>query len=438
MIERLPLDAAAFTPHILVCLVALGMALSFIAADRDSPTSRALAVGFAFIGIGVDLNIVVALQWHLPMWVHGAFALPETISIVALLEWILLVRRTIPAGALNTSAGDRALRAGQAAALFYGAAALALPEVRSRQFLGVLADPDGLRRWGFWLFALPILFSAFTALGAIALTLNRKPDLPERTRVLAMAAAIPFFVAGFVVPLGLAPIAMVIGEMIVLVGAVQYHVMQGQRGQFMSRFLSSQVAELVRSRGLKHAMQQASLEITVVCCDLRGFTPYAQAHDSARVLNVLKEYYDAAGIAVAAHAGTIKDFAGDGILILVGAPIPADDHARRGLELARELRNVGREVTARWSTPEHRLGIGVGVASGRVTVGVIGSASRLEYTAVGAAVNLASRLCGEARDGEILVDPHAARLAEGAPLEARQALAIKGFAEPVPTFALPA
>src|SRR4029079_10154351 len=102
--------------------------------------------------------------------------------------------------------------------------------------------------------------------------------------------------------------------------------------------------------------------------------------------------------------GTIKDQAGDGVLMLVGAPVAFDDHARRALEMAQRIRESGVAITSLWSEADLRRGVGVGVASGYVTVGVIGAASRLEYTAVGPAVNLAARLCSEALHGAILVD----------------------------------
>jgi adenylate cyclase len=425
-------------PSVMVALVALGMALAFVWADYRSPTSRALSLTLVLLSLSIGLNVTylygVIGDGSMPGWL----ALPEGAAMVAVLEWVLRVRRTLPAGMLDVRFGDWLLRLGQAAALLYCLLSVLYPEIRSRDFLYALSATSVLRRPGFWLFAAPILFSMGTALFSGALVLNRRPERAERVRILALGLSTPFFLSGFVLRPELASITVLAGEMIFLVGAVQYHVLQGQRGQFMSRFLSSQVVSLVSERGLAGAMQQNYLEITAVVSDVRGFTAYAQAHPSSRVIEVLRDYYDAVGEVVAAYGATIKDYAGDGILILVGAPLPIADHAGVGLAIASRVREAAREVTRRWSSDEHRLGIGLGVATGFVTVGVIGSAQRLEYTAVGPAVNLASRLCEQAADGEILVDGRTRELAGEVALEVREPVAVKGFAEVVPLFALPA
>jgi adenylate cyclase len=426
------------TAHILVSLVALGMALAFISADRQSPTSRWLALTFAFIGIAIVLNIVVVFRWPVPLRLQGLFAIPESLAIIALLEWIMRVRQTVPAGNLNTRTGDVVLRVGQAAAVLYTLASAAAPEWRNAYFYGAVATGT-LLRYEFWVFAFPVLFSGFCGMASMMLLLNRRPDRPERVRVLAMLYAVPFMATSFVVPLQFTALFLGVGEIILFVGATQYHVLQGQRGQFMSRFLSPAVADLVRRQGLQQAMQERIAEITVICCDLRGFTAYAQAHPSTHVLRVLREYYDAVGVVVAEYGATIKDFAGDGVLILVGAPIAEEAHARNGIELAQRVRTAVRPVVARASSPEHHLGIGVGVASGPVTVGIIGSSGRYEYTAVGPAVNLASRLCEQAADGEVLV---AATTIERCgdcshdALQSRRPVQVKGYAEPVALFNL--
>ena len=158
------------------------------------------------------------------------------------------------------------------------------------------------------------------------------------------------------------------------------------------------------------------------------------------MIQILREYYDAVGVAAASVGGTIKDQAGDGVQILVGAPIRFEDHAHRALELARKIRASGASLTARWSDGDLQLGLGVAVASGVVSVGVIGTASRLEYAAVGSAVNLASRLCSEAANAEVLVDERTVELAgaerSGADLVSCAPRELKGFPQPVRSYFL--
>ena len=425
-------------------LLATGMALAFIVADRSSPTSRALALFLGSVGLAIAVTVLIEKEFvrvhGVPAW-GGVFALPEMLAFVFAYEWILRVRRTVPARNLKTRGPDRLLRLAQGLALFYGLAALAYPRLRIEHFINA-----GLREVfergspEFLLFALPL--SVSLALGTFSglLMLRRRPDRAEALRLIAFLVAAPFMASGMVVPAGVAAISTAVGLVIFLVGAVQYHVIQGRRAQFMSRFLAPQVAQLVRERGLKSATQEQTLELSVVCCDLRGFTAFSAATPSHKVIQILREYYDAVGAAAALSGGTIKDQAGDGVLVLVGAPVPFEDHARRAFELAKRVRESGMAVTARWSDGELQLGVGVGVASGFVTVGVIGAASRLEYTAVGPAVNLASRLCSEAAHGEVLVDPRATELlgeaARGSELRPGEALRLKGFAQPVQSYLL--
>ena len=434
------------TPHIITALLALGMALAFILADRASPTSRALALFLVSIGLSIGVTVLVEGPYvrraGVPPW-GGLFALPETFAFVFAYEWLLRVRRTVPARNLYTAGPDRLLRIAQALAILYGTAALAFPEQRNLYFLGdLLGTGAGKSRSWFLAFAAPLVASLMLGTFSGLLLLNRRPDRAESLRMLAFLAGAPFMASGLVLPAQVAPLGTAIGLLIFLVGAVQYHVTQGRRAQFLSRFLAPQVAEMVRERGLKSATEQRTLEISVVCCDLRGFTAFSEATSSKKVIHILREYYDAVGTAATASGGTIKDQAGDGVLILVGAPIAFPDHARRALELARRIRDQGVAFTARWSDEELHLGVGVGVASGYVTVGVIGAASRLEYTAVGPAVNLASRLCAEAEPGEVLLDQRTIELlaAETRTGEVRpgEALRLKGFQQPVQSYVLAA
>jgi class 3 adenylate cyclase len=430
------------TPHIITSLLAMGMALAFIIADRSSPTSRALALFLVSIGLSIGIGSQLAYPLHYRGEIHGwdgVFAIPEAMAFFFAYEWILRVRRTVPAAGLKTEGPDRLLRIAQGLVVFYLLMAFAFPVMRVQKFLGAgFHEVFMAREPEFWMFAMPLTVSLALGLFSALLMLNRRPDRAEVTRLIAFAIAAPFMASGVVLPNSMAPVSTAIGLLIFLVGGVQYHVTQGRRAQFMSKFLSPQVAEMVGRRGLKSATDEQTLELSVVCCDLRGFTAFTAATSSQRVIRILREYYDAVGAAATECGGTIKDQAGDGVLILVGAPLSYPDHAQRALKLARQIRERGMEITGRWSDQDMHLGVGVGAASGFVTVGVIGAASRLEYTAVGPAVNLASRLCSEAAHGEILIDPRTIELLGG---EARshqlrpgEALKLKGFQQPVQSY----
>ena len=442
----MPTPVIDTTPHIITALLAMGMALSFIIADRSSPTSRALALFLVSVGLSIGVGTQIAYPLHQTQgvaWWDGVFAIPEALAFFFAYEWILRVRRTVPSRNLKTKGPDALLRIAQGLVVFYVLMALAFPDLRVEKFLNAgfrevfeRGSPE------FLLFALPLTISLLLSLFSGLLMLRRRPDRAEALRLLAFAIAAPFMASGVVLPNTMAPVSTAIGLLIFLVGGVQYHVIQGRRAQFMSKFLSPQVAELVGRRGLKSATDEQTLELSVVCCDLRGFTAFTAATSSQRVIRILREYYDAVGEAATECGGTIKDQAGDGVLILVGAPIQMPDHAQRALDLARRIRHKGLEITAHWSDAELHLGLGVGVASGFLTVGVIGAASRLEYTAVGPAVNLASRLCSEAAHGEVLIDARTVELlgdeARRPELQPGEALQLKGFAQPVQSYTLAA
>jgi adenylate cyclase len=434
----------AVVPHLINALLALGMAIAFIAADRRSPTSRALGLFLGTVGLAIAVGALVARPVHarigVPAW-DGVFAIPETLAFVFAYEWLLRVRRTVPTRDLYTAGPDRLVRIAQGLAIAYAVLSLVFPREREAYFAGDLLLEAGMaRQWWFYLFLTPLAVSLLLATFAGLLLFKRRPDKAEALRVVAFVIGAPFMASGMVLPQHLAPIPTTIGMLIFLYGAVQYHVIQGRRAQFMSRFLAPQVAELVHQRGLRAATQENSLELSVVCCDLRGFTAYAKGTSPQRVIQILRQYYDVVGAAAARFGGTIKDQAGDGVLILVGAPVPFPDHARRALDTAKAIRADAMALIARWSEAELRLGVGVGVASGRVTVGVIGGASRLEYTAVGPAVNLASRLCSEAAPGEVLADERTRELLDG-PVRERELrpgepLRLKGYEQPVQSYVL--
>ncbi len=175
--------------------------------------------------------------------------------------------------------------------------------------------------------------------------------------------------------------------------------------------------------------------LSVVACDLRGFTRFSASVPPDLVVELLREHYQAIGEVVASFRGTIKDHAGDGTLVLVGAARPTRDHADRAVALARAIAAHTQDTLRRAS--DGRLGLGIGVASGDVTVGSIEAGERVEPVAVGAPVNLAARLCKRAQAGQILVDEHTVAMLRGERIGAVERLELaelKGFASPVSIF----
>ncbi|HET7736238.1 MAG TPA: adenylate/guanylate cyclase domain-containing protein [Nocardioidaceae bacterium] len=198
----------------------------------------------------------------------------------------------------------------------------------------------------------------------------------------------------------------------------------------MARFLSPEVSKAIHDRGLTAAIKTEMVSLTAVSIDLRGFTAYTRINGAEQMAVVLRDFYAAVVEAARVYGATVKDFAGDGAMVLVGAPIRRPDHTRVGLELGREMLWKVREVALFHSGPGTVLGAGVGIASGECAVGPIGSITQVEYTAVGSAVNISARLCDLAKDGEILMAASTARALEECPGWRRAVMELQGFAEP--------
>jgi len=199
----------------------------------------------------------------------------------------------------------------------------------------------------------------------------------------------------------------------------------------MARFVSPDIAETAHLSGLGMEVRTEIYSLTAVSIDLRGFTTFTQRHGAEFMVQVLQEYYAVVIDSAKEYGATVKDFAGDGALILVGAPFPRPDHTRVGLRLARHMMNQVREVTDKWSTPETPLGIGIGLSSGECAVGAIGTDAQLEYAAIGTTVNLSARLCSIAQDGQILMGPGTARALEETPGWTREVVTLVGIPDPV-------
>ena len=200
----------------------------------------------------------------------------------------------------------------------------------------------------------------------------------------------------------------------------------------LGRFLSPQVAALVSSPEGERLLAGHRREITVVFCDLRGFTAFSESAEPEDVMHVLREYHGVLGRGITEAGGTLERFTGDGVMVFFNDPVEQEDHAERAVRMSLALRSDVAALAEGWRRLGHDLGFGVGIATGYATMGRIGFEGRVDYAAVGSVVNLAARLCGEAVDGAILLSPRAhAKVAERVTVKDAGEMTMKGFSRPV-------
>ena len=203
----------------------------------------------------------------------------------------------------------------------------------------------------------------------------------------------------------------------------------------LKRFLPPQVAELMVGSGDERIMESHRREIVALMCDLRGFTAFAETAEPEDVMALLRAYHEAVGPLVFAHEGTLEGFTGDGMLVFFNDPVPCPDPAERAVRLAVAMRAAVERLKEDWRRRGHAIGFGVGIAQGYATLGRIGFEGRQEYSAIGTVINLAARLCSEAKDGQILVSQRVAVAAEGiVETSSIGEISLKGLSRPVATF----
>ena len=200
----------------------------------------------------------------------------------------------------------------------------------------------------------------------------------------------------------------------------------------LKRFLAPQVAELVENSGDESVLAGHRAEVVAVFCDLRGFTAFSAHAEPEDIMQVLAEYYESLGAIITRHEATLTSFSADGLMVLVNAPVQCAEPALRAVEMAIEMQDAVQRLIPSWRRRGPALGFGIGLAMGWATVGRIGYESRVDYTAIGHVVNLASRLCSSADDQQILVD-HFVADAVGIkfPMTALGTRDLKGFDEQV-------
>jgi adenylate cyclase len=412
------------------------MGCIFLWFDRREPSSRALGSSLVCMGSVLFLSGFEAFGGaQVPVLAHIATETLIALSIFGGVEW----GRRIGIGTRGgvARAANVLFRISQGLVLIYWALGIGytviFPELATSDGAGLVA----LSGVEFAVFV-PVLGTAMllSAIAILLMQFARRIDPAESMRLRALMLAAPFLLSGIVIQGTPMALLMATGLLIYLAASVRFLVIQQQRGQFMSRFVSPQLAHLARQTSAVALQRRERRHITAVACDLRGFTAYARAEDSERVIELLERYYSIIGAVAAAHGGTVKDHAGDGVLILLGAPVAVP---RRELAAAAMALDILARVSEMLEKDGAALGVGIGIASGEVTVGAIHGAGRLEYVAVGNAVNLASRLCGRAHDGEVLADADTIQALGGRFSVIPQAAEpLKGYSEPVAVYAIAA
>ena len=203
----------------------------------------------------------------------------------------------------------------------------------------------------------------------------------------------------------------------------------------LRRFLPPQVADLIVASGTEKQLESHRREITALFCDLRGFTGFSESADPEDVMALLRDYHTAIGEIIIKYSGTLERYAGDGVMVVFNDPVPVENPALQAVLMALEMRDAIGALTETWRRWGHDIGFGIGIAHGFATLGTIGFEGRFDYAAIGTVSNVASRLCDEAKPGQILISPRVLTKVENAvKVEPVGEFALKGIRRPLAAY----
>lgn len=206
----------------------------------------------------------------------------------------------------------------------------------------------------------------------------------------------------------------------------------------LKQFLAPQVADLVVSEGKDALLETHRRYVACLFCDIRGFTTFSEEIEPEEVIALLESYHAGLGTLVEKHSGTIGFLAGDGAMVFFNDPVPCEEPVLDAVKLALDLRSDFEAIRERWVRRGQEIGLGIGIASGYATLGLVGFKGRSDYTAIGNVVNVAARLCDKAADGQILLSRRAYDDVEAkVSAEPFGSLELKGVRKAVEVFALP-
>ena len=208
-----------------------------------------------------------------------------------------------------------------------------------------------------------------------------------------------------------------------------------ERMSRLRRFLPPQVADLIVASGSEKQLESHRREITALFCDLRGFTGFTESADAEDVMALLRDYHAAIGEIIIKYNGTLERYAGDGVMVVFNDPVPVENPALQAVLMALEVRDAIGALTETWRRLGHEIGFGIGIAHGFATLGTIGFEGRFDYAAIGTVSNVASRLCDEAKPGQILISPRVLMKVENAvKVEPVGEFELKGIRRPLAAY----
>ncbi|MGA8698923.1 MAG: adenylate/guanylate cyclase domain-containing protein [Xanthobacteraceae bacterium] len=208
-----------------------------------------------------------------------------------------------------------------------------------------------------------------------------------------------------------------------------------ERMSRLRRFLPPQVADLIVASGTEKQLESHRREITALFCDLRGFTGFSESSDPEDVMALLRDYHAAIGRIITKYSGTLERFAGDGVMVIFNDPVPVENPALQAVLMALDMRTAIGTMIEKWRDLGHDLGFGIGIAHGFATLGTIGFEGRFDYAAIGTVSNVASRLCDEAKPGQILISPRVRQAVDKAvTVEPVGEFTLKGIRRPMTAY----
>ncbi|MCP4575760.1 MAG: hypothetical protein GY846_05705 [Deltaproteobacteria bacterium] len=208
-----------------------------------------------------------------------------------------------------------------------------------------------------------------------------------------------------------------------------------KRHDQLRRYLSPNLVETILANDGELGTEPQRKLLTIVFTDIRGFSSLTDSLEPEELFQLLSHYFSAMIEIVHQYDGTLNKMIGDGLLVFFGDPIPMEDHAERAVRMAVQMQRTVMQLKQEWNRYGHDLGLGIGINTGYVTVGNVGSDMHRDYTIIGNQVNVASRLENLAKPGEILISRRTLSLLnESRTVKEMGDIQVKGIHNPVKTY----